>query len=96
MLFSTGASGRRKKRDLAKGYYKSRGAPCELHYIDISDDTWKANLYKRDSVVNEGKTSAYYVDDNHANKFESIFIMPGNEEYDLRYKNDWIETCPKE
>ena len=29
----------RKERAFTKAFYKSRGIDCELHYIDISDDS---------------------------------------------------------
>lgn len=70
------------ERELAKGFYKSRNIECELHYIDISDEVWKSRLHKRNSAVLANETSAYYVDDNLAAKFASIFEVPGEDEID--------------
>ncbi len=76
------------ERESAKGFYKSRNIECELHYIDISDETWKSRLYKRNNAVLANETSAYYVDDNLAAKFASIFEVPSEDEFDVIYKGD--------
>ncbi len=76
------------ERELAKGFYKSLNIECELHYIDISDETWKSRLHKRNNDVRANETSAYYVDDNLATKFASIFEVPSEDEFDVIYKGD--------
>ena len=70
----------RKEREFTKDFYKSRGIDCELHYIDISDDVWKARTEQRNQTVLTGKTSAYYVDENLLAKFNSIFEAPSEDE----------------
>ncbi len=60
-------------RDTAKSYYRSRGIACELHYIDVGDETWQARLNKRNAAVSSGETLAYYVDENLAAKFAARF-----------------------
>ena len=70
----------RKEREFAKDFYKSRGIDCELHYIDISDDVCKARIEKRNKAVLTDKTSAYYVDENLLDKFNSIFETPSEDE----------------
>lgn len=77
------------ERDFAKEFYRSRGIAYEFHYIDISDETWHANLTKRNGEVLAGKTSAYYVDDGLAKKFEAIFEVPDRSEMDVWYKNEY-------
>ena len=73
----------KKERESAKEFYKSRNIECELHYIDISDETWKSRLHKRNNEVFANETSAYYVDDNLAAKFNSIFEAPTEDEIDV-------------
>ena len=73
----------RKEREFAKDFYKSRGIDCELHYIDISDDVCKARIEKRNKAVLTDKTSAYYVDENLLDKFNSIFETPSEDEIDV-------------
>ena len=73
------------ERESAKGFYKSRNIECELHYVNISDEVWKSRLYKRNNEVLANETSAYYVDDNLAAKFASIFEMPSEVEVDVFY-----------
>ncbi len=78
----------KEERDYAREFYNSRNIACEFHYIDISDDTWKARLKKRNSEVLSETTSAYYVDDNLAEKFASIFEVPNEAEIDVVYQGD--------
>lgn len=73
----------RKERAFTKDFYKSRGIDCELHYIDISDDVCKARIEKRNKAVLTDKTSAYYVDENLLDKFNSIFETPSEDEIDV-------------
>lgn len=75
------------EREFAKGFYKSRNIECELYYIDISDEVWKLRLHKRNSAVLANETSAYYVDDNLAEKFASIFELPSEDEIDVVEEN---------
>lgn len=73
------------ERESVKEFYISLGINCELHYIDIRDETWKLRLSKRNNAVLAEETSAYYVDENLAAKFMSIFEVPSNEEIDVIY-----------
>lgn len=77
----------REDRDHAREFYKSRGVPCEFHYVDISDGAWKKNLAERNAAVSAGKTAAYFVDDNLAAKFERMFEVPDKSEIDVWYEN---------
>ena len=76
------------ERKAVKEFYKSRNIECELHYIDISDETWKSRLHKRNNAVLSNETSAYYVDDNLAAKFNSIFEVPSEKEIDVVCQGD--------
>ena len=73
----------RKERAFTKDFYKSRGIDCELHYIDISDETWKARIEQRNKAVITDKKSAYYVDENLLAKCNSIFEAPSEDEIDV-------------
>ena len=76
----------RKEREFIKDFYKSHGIDCELHYIDISDDVWKARIEQRNQTVLTDKTSAYYVNENLFAKFSSIFEAPSEDEVDVVYQ----------
>ncbi len=76
------------ERESAKGFYKSRNIEFELHYIDISDEVWKYRLNKRNNAVLANETSAYYVDDNLATKFASIFEVPSEDKIGVIYQGD--------
>lgn len=83
----------KEERDFAREFYKSREIECEFHYIDISDETWKARLNKRNSAILAEETSAYYVDENLAAKFGALFEMPGKDEIDVWVKQ-WATKEP--
>ena len=76
----------KEERDYAREFYKRRNIECEFHYIDISDESWKARLQKRNSAILAEETSAYYVDDNLAAKFGTLFGKPSKDEIDV-----WVE-----
>lgn len=78
----------KEERDFAREFYNSRNIDCEFHYIDISDETWKVRLKKRNSEVLAEETSAYYVDDKLATKFASIFEVPCEDEIDVIAKSN--------
>ena len=76
----------KEERDYAREFYNSRNIECEFHYIDISDETWKARLKKRNNAILAEETTAYYIDDNLAKKFASIFEEPNEDEIDVIYR----------
>ena len=76
----------RAERKDARGYYKSSSIRCEFHYIDVSDETWRLYINKRNEEIVSEKADAYYIDDNLADKFHSIFECPDKEEIDV-----WLE-----
>lgn len=77
----------KEERDFAREFYSSRDIRYEFHYIDVSDETWGRRLNKRNKEIVSGEVTAYYVDNNLATKFNSIFEYPDKEEIDV-----WI-TC---
>lgn len=74
------------ERNYAKEFYGSQNIDYEFHYIDVSDENWRIRLDKRNREIAEGEIDAYYVDDNLAAKFNSIFECPKKEEIDV-----WVE-----
>ena len=76
------------ERLAVKEFYESRGIEYELHYIDVSEETWQYRLNKRNNAVFANETSAYYVDDNLAAKFASTFEVPSEDEIDVIYQGD--------
>ena len=76
----------KEERDYAREFYNSRNIECEFHYINISDETWKARLNKRNSAILAKETNAYFIEDNLAEKFASIFEEPSEDEIDVIYK----------
>lgn len=73
----------KEEREYARNFYSSRSIEYEFHYIDISDETWRARLRKRNSAIAAGETNAYYIDENVAAKFGALFEEPGRDEIDV-------------
>ncbi len=76
------------ERLAVKEFFESRGIEYALYYIDINDEIWQYRLNKRNNAVLAEETSAYYVDNNLAAKFASIFEAPSEDEIDVIYKED--------
>lgn len=74
------------ERKSVKEFYESRGIECELHYIDISDEVWRSHIAHRNKNVLTEETVAYYIDNNLAIKFASLFEVPSEEEIDIVQK----------
>lgn len=70
-------------RMFARQFYQSHRIPCEFHYIDVSDETWHTRLRKRNQDILDGKTRAYYVDENLSAKVDALFQVPGRDEIDV-------------
>ncbi len=75
-------------RDEARAFFRDCGIPCELHYIDVSDEQWEANIRRRNRAVEEGRESAYFMDEGLRNKLAERFVPPESDETDVRYFNN--------
>lgn len=73
----------REGRRSARAFYEKRGIGCELRYLDISEESWRARIEKRNAAVLNGQAEAYFIDDNLAAKFAARFEPPGPEEIDV-------------
>lgn len=74
------------ERDSVKEFYKSRDIECELHYIEIDEETWKYQLNKRNNEILENKTKAYYLEHNRALEFAMRFEPPCADEVYTIYR----------
>ena len=79
----------KEERIEAREFYKKHDVPCEIHYIHVSDVQWQANLEKRNADVLAGRTSAYFVDEGLAAKFDGLFEEPERSEVDVWVENKW-------
>ncbi len=78
----------KEERESIKNFFSSRGIEAEMHYIEISDETWHHRLNKRNSAVLAGEHIAYFVDENLALKFASKFEAPDEYEIDIVHKEE--------
>ncbi len=83
-------------RNFAREFFKSRNIPCEFHYIDVSDNMWKANIAKRNCEVLNGKSDAYYIDEGLLKKLNTLFEAPQKSEIDMWFCNNTIKNADME
>lgn len=76
----------KEERNYAREFYSNRNINCEFHFIDITDETWKERLKKRNAEVLAGEASAYFIDENIAAKFVALFETPYENEIDVWVK----------
>lgn len=75
----------KKLREQVNEYFRKLGAETEWHYLEITDETWKKNIAKR----NSSSKGSYYVDEGLMKKCSSLFEPPLPEEIDFWICNDW-------
>lgn len=73
----------RGTREQTTQYYRSRGIAREWHYIDISEESWKQHIEKRNREVAAGTTRAYAVDEGLLAKMNRSFEVPEKDEIDV-------------
>jgi len=71
------------EREKMRAFLGEKQIPVSVFYLDVSDEVWKKRIAKRNFDVQNGKTDAYYIDENLAEKFRSRFEKPDKEEIDV-------------
>ncbi|MBP3656594.1 MAG: ATP-binding protein [Clostridia bacterium] len=75
-------AGRRENR----AFFEDKGYECRMHYVDISDETWRRNIDSRNAQVLAGRSDAYLVDDGLLEKLMSRFETPSEDEIDVVWR----------
>lgn len=53
-----------KERKETREYYKNNGIDCEIHYVNVDEETWNKNVEERNKRVLDGKGgSDFYLDE---------------------------------
>lgn len=73
----------REGRLSARTFYEERDIEQEWHYLDISGESWRERVDKRNAAVLAGQAEAYFIDRNLAAKFAAQFETPAPEEIDI-------------
>lgn len=76
----------KQHRDAARTFYERNGISTELHYIDIDDTLWRAQIRQRNAAVTDGSVQAYFVDEGLLAKLESRFEIPDAAEVDVYHR----------
>ena len=71
-------------REEVLSFFRGRGIPCELHYLDIANAEWQRRIEKRNG---EGAPGAYYVDEGLLRKCLERFEAPLRDQVDV-----WIRV----
>lgn len=65
-------------------FCRSENVCCEWHYIDVDDQTWRANIEERNARVLNGESgSDYYLDEGLMEKLLSLWEAPSKDEIDV-------------
>ena len=76
-----------ENRESLREFFEKQGVPCEWHYIDVDEETWKRNIAERNERVLRGEGgSDYYLDEGLMGKLQSLWEEPAKEEIDVWYK----------
>ena len=77
----------RANRESLQEYFRVQEIPCEWHYIEVEDETWKRNIEERNHRVLNGQGGLdYYLDEGLMEKLNSLWEEPGQEEIDVWYR----------
>ena len=76
-----------EKRREIRDFYRANGAEFCFYYIEVDSETLALNVRERNSKVEAGETSAYYVDEGLAKKCRDLFEIPSDEEIDV-----WVDN----
>lgn len=67
-------------------FYNMQNIPCEWHYIDVDDYTWRRNIEERNRRILSGECgSDYYLDEGLMGKLLSKWEAPSRDEIDVWY-----------
>jgi len=77
----------RANRESLQEYYRVQEIPCEWHYIEVEDETWRRNIEERNHRILNGQGgSDYYLDEGLMEKLNSLWEEPDQEEIDVWYR----------
>ena len=77
----------RANRESLQEYFRVQEIPCDCHYIEVEDETWKRNIEERNHRVLNGQGGLdYYLDEGLMEKRNSLWEEPGQEEIDVWYR----------
>lgn len=69
-----------------KDFFESKNIECELHYINIDDESWQKNIAERNTKVQTGEnTSDFYLDEGLLNKLSRLWEEPNTAEVNVWY-----------
>ena len=75
------------ERDEMRAYFTERGVPCEWHYLDVSDETWRRNIAARNAAHAAGEVGTFYIGEAEIAMFVEYYQPPERGEVDV-----WIDN----
>jgi predicted kinase len=79
----------KEDRDFYRSFFAKRGIPYEWHYLEVSDETQRKNIAKRNAQHKEGESTTYYITDELLSMFNGLFNPPEPDEVDVWVNNNW-------
>lgn len=79
----------KEDRDWYRSFFTKRGVPYEWHYLDVTDETQRKNIEKRNAEHKEGESTTFYVTDKMLAMFNGLFIPPESDKVDVWVNNNW-------
>jgi predicted kinase len=72
-------------RRVVRECFMQKGIRTELHYLPVMQETWLANIQKRNEQVQRCPGQAYTIDENMKQLFDARFEEPDESEVDVLY-----------
>ena len=73
----------RAERSAIRAFYEARAVPCEIHCLEIDEETRQLRINIRNRAVLSGSAKDYYVDEGLAAKLDRLFEPPEPAEADV-------------
>jgi len=78
------------ERDWYKDFFRNRGVNFEWHYLDVSDETWKKAISKRNEAHEMGDGGVTFpITDEFLKMFNENYVIPERDEVDVWVDNNW-------
>jgi predicted kinase len=81
------------ERQEASAFFRDSGYEIEWHYVDADEQTLSGNLKKRNNTDNSNN-EFYFIDDETAEYFWSLFEPPKRNEIDIWHHKLSLQSFP--
>jgi predicted kinase len=79
----------KEDRDWFRSFFTNRRVPVEWHYLEVSDETQRKNIAKRNADHKVGESTTIYITDELLAMFNGSFVPPEPDIVDVWVNNNW-------